>query len=468
MEQDAQHSAAQKLVNRGVLTQNQLTKALEYQCRLPPGQFMPLVQILLEFEYVTADQLRITLGEDYLQQQDPIGRILVDQGIVSAQQLEQAMQVLNSFSRSHVTDILIDLGLVTRADIERAISLHQIEVSQRLNQPKGSLTPVGPAPIIDSEPELPAEPAAPMPQEPARPQHSKAVEQAAVHLPLGRQLIARGFITEDELRDAIEYQQRLPRVMYRQIGEILVQLGYISEGQLKEALAAQPPQGRSRIGEILIQEGLIEDWQLAHALSLQFSPQHGHKKLGQLLVELDYAQRDEIEGVLARHYRANTPAPAAPPPAPAFTPFKPAAPQPADPIYKPLGQMLIEKGYITRVQLDEALAQHAGKADSYMPLGDILVLKGYLSEAQLQECLAEQPEFKREPIGRILIRQGLLEEWQLSHALCMQFDPVSGAKRNLGAILVESGYCTQEQIEAAVLRDLRQKRMAAERALDED
>lgn len=466
MEQDAQHSAAQKLVNRGVLSQNQLTKALEYQCRLPPGQFMPLLQILQEFEYVTPDQLRVTLGDDYLKQQDPIGRILVEQGIVSAQQLEQAMQVLNSFSRSHVTDILIDLGLVTRSDIERAISLHQIEISQQINQPKGSLKPrdIQQSEDFDFEPTT-ASPAAESLSEPVAAQSTAS--QAAVHLPLGRQLIARGHLTEDELRDAIEYQQRLPKVMYRPIGEILVLLGYIDEVQLKEALAAQPAtQGRSRIGEILIQEGLIEEWQLAHALSLQFSPAHAQKKLGQLLVELGYAQRDEIEGVLARHYReGNQSASAAltPPPPPAFVPLQSP---PVEPVYKPLGQMLIEKGYISRAQLDEALTQHTGRADTYMPLGDILVLKGYLSEEQLQECLSEQPTFKREPIGQVLIRQGLIEEWQLSHALCLQFDPVSGEKRNLGAILAEQGYCTQEEIEAAVLRDLRQKRATDQRYQD--
>lgn len=456
MDQDAQQSAAQRLVSKGVLTHNQLTKALEYQCRLPPGQFMPLLKILLEFEYVTEDQLRVTLGDDYLQQQDPIGRILVEQGIVSSQQLEQALQVLNSFSRSHVTDILIDLGLVTRSDIERAISLHQIEVSQQLNQPTSTLRPrTQEVPDADeADEDLPPEPAPTVPEsEPSRP---SIVEQTAVHLPLGRQLIARGFLNEDELRDAIEYQQRLPKVMHRPIGEILVMLGYITEAQLKETLASQPTQGRSRIGELLIKAGLIEDWQLAHALSLQFSPEHAHKKLGQLLIELGYAQRDEIEGVLARHYREQPPV-APPAPRPVFAPLKPP-----EPVYKPLGQILVEKGYITPEQLEEALAHHAGSPDAYMPLGDILVLKGYLSEGQLQECLAEQPEFSREPIGQVLIRQGLIQDWQLSHALCMQFDPVSGERRNLGAILVEQGYCSQDQIEAAVLRDLRQKR-AAER-----
>ena len=93
MDHDAQVNAANKLIDMGYLTHNLLTKALEYQCRLPPGQFLPLLQILVDFEYVAREHMVEILGEDYLQEQDPIGRILVDQGIVSAQQMEQALQV---------------------------------------------------------------------------------------------------------------------------------------------------------------------------------------------------------------------------------------------------------------------------------------------------------------------------------------------------------------------------------------
>lgn len=470
MDQDAQQLAIRKLVDLGLLTQNQLTKALEYQCRLPPGQFMSLLDVIREFDFLTDDELQNALGEDYGQDQDPIGRILVAQGIVSATQLEQALQVLNSFSRNHVTDILIDLGLVTRADIERAISLHQIEMSQKIryktqssliaetqHQTSHDLSQPLQEVSLHADEEQEAESL-----RVAEPTRAPQVEQAVVHLPLGRQLIAKGYISEDELRDAIEYQQRLPRVMHRPIGEILVMLGYIDEVQLKEVLAAQPPQGRSRIGEILIQEGLIEDWQLAHALSQQFSPQHAHKKLGLLLVELGYASRDEIEGVLSRYYRdqAQTqPQYEEPTQLQAYVPISP--PTPPQAAHKPLGQVLVEKGYILQVQLTEALEYQASHPQEYRPIGDILVLLGHLSEADLQDSLAEQPGFVREPIGQILIRQGLLQDWQLSHALCVQFEQPIEHRKNIGAILVDLGYCEQDAIETAILDDVRRKRQAA-------
>lgn len=455
MDHDAHLSAAQQLIAQELLTQNQLTKALEYQCRLPPGQYLPLLQVILEFEFVTEQQLIDALGEDYLHQQDPVGRILVEQGIVSAQQLEQALEILNSFSRQHVADIFIDLGFVTREEIEQAISRHQIEISQGLKQQRPSLIPTTEHQTSHdiSAPDPDASEAAPPPKPDASaPVPTNKLDHAVIHLPLGRQLIAKGLISEHELRDALEYQQRLPRVMHRPIGEILVMLGYIDEEQLKEALSAQPPQGRSRIGELLIAEGLIEEWQLAHALSLQFSPEHAHKKLGTLLVELGYAKRDEIEGTLARHYRDQAPVPT-----PEIAPAQPVSLVPETP-HVPLGQILLNKGFITQAQLDEALSQQSRLSSEYRPLGDILILMGYINEFQLQEALSEQPGFKREPIGQILVRQGLLEEWQLSHALCLQFDPQTGERRNLGSILVQLGYATQEAIEAAVLQDLRQKR----------
>ncbi|MGV3525905.1 MAG: hypothetical protein ACO1RX_16900 [Candidatus Sericytochromatia bacterium] len=424
------------LISKGLLTQNQITKALEYQCRLPPGQFQPLSRILLEFEYITEAQLRDALGEDYLQNQDPIGQILVEQGLVSLEQLNQALEILNSFPLNHVADVLVDMGFATRVEVEQAISRHQVSQSERLHQ---AISPV-------LEPHVPAAEApaetfsAPSP-----------VEQAVVHLPLGRKLIAKGYLSEDELRDAIEYQQRLPRVMHKPIGEILVQMGYLTAEQLKEVLSQEAPRGtHSRIGELLIRAGLIEEWQLAHALSLQFSPAHAQKKLGSLLVELGYAQRDEIEGVLARHYREQ--------PAPPVPEARDPIPAPAPAPHRPLGQVLVEKGYITPDQLSEALAHQGQLATEYKPLGDILVLMGYLSEAQLQESLAEQPRFGHEPIGQILLKQGLIAEWQLSHALCMQFDPARRERINLGAVLVELGYATQEEIEEAVLNHFRQRR----------
>ncbi len=59
----------------------------------------------------------------------------------------------------------------------------------------------------------------------------------------------------------------------------------------------------------------------------------------------------------------------------------------ADPVWRPLGQLLLEKGLITEAQLEEALAD---QRRSGLRLGEILVGRGWLSLAALTAVLAEQ------------------------------------------------------------------------------
>lgn len=422
---------SQLLVAQGLLTQNQLTQALEYQCRLPPGQYVSLPQILIDFEFVTEAQIRSALGERYDAFEDPIGQILIQEGIISSAQLQQAMEILNAFPTQHIVDILVDLGLISKKQLEQAISSYQLKQSKSFVKTDSRQKGLQPLQQVHQDTHI-----------------SDTDYNQPLHLPLGRILIAKGVLSQEDLEHALEYQRRLPKVMHKPLGEILIDLGYITTEELASALAEQPTKPQNRIGEQLVQAGVINQGQLAHALSLQFSPEHAHKKLGQLLVELGYTTREAIEAVFRK---GNT--------VPASTATPAPAPQPLASPQKPLGQILLEKGYITPQQLDQALSlqrQESGK--DYRPLGDILVLTGSITEAQLQECLADQTGFKQEPIGQILIRHGLISDWQLAHALCVQFEP--GPHKNLGAILVELGYSSQEAIEAVMIQYTRSQKQA--------
>lgn len=420
-----------KLVEKGLITQNQLTQALEYQCRLPPGQYTALPQILVDFEFVTEAQIRNALGEAYNPQEDPIAQILIQEGILSELQLHHAMEILNAFPKQHIVDILVDLGLVSHAQIEQTISNYQLKQSKLFVRSDSALQGLKPAKTEKEEAY----------QEEAR------TPEPVVHLPLGRILVAKGFITQSELDQVLEYQRRLPKVLHKHLGEILIEQGYLTQAQLDESLASQSQKPQSRIGDQLVKAGVINEGQLAHALSLQFSPEHAHKKLGHVLLELGYTTREQIEAALAVPSTATSPPSA--PPAPVPTAQAPAK--------KPLGQILREKGYISEAELQEALEfQKMGGSDHYRPLGDILVLMGAITEAQLQEALTAQPEFKQEPIGQILVRYGLIAEWQLAHALCVQFEP-GRPHQNLGALLVELGYTTQDAIEETMLKYFRQR-----------
>ncbi len=422
-----------KLVEKGLITQNQLTQALEYQCRLPPGQYTTLPQILIDFEFVTEAQIRTALGEAYNAMEDPIAQILIQEGILSAQQLHHAMDILNAFPTQHIVDILVDLGLVSNAQIEQTISNYQLKQSQIFVRSDASLQGLKPA-ITEKEEVYQEEARSPEP---------------TVHMPLGRILVAKGWITQSELDHVLEYQRRLPKVLHKHLGEILIEQGYLDQAQLDEALASQPQKQPNRIGELLVKAGVINEGQLAHALSLQFSPEHAQKKLGHLLLELGYSTRERIEAALAQ---AQAPAAITPPVSP-----PPSAPQTTEtPAKKPLGQILREKGYITEAQLQAALNfQKSGGSQDYRPLGDILVLTGAITEAQLQEALTAQPEFKQMPIGQILVKYGLIAEWQLAHALCVQFEP-GRPHITLGALLVELGYTNQDAIEETMLKHFRQ------------
>ena len=441
------------LLSRGLVTQNQITKALEYQCRLPPGQYLPLTNILVEFEYITEEQLKYYLGRDYEETQDPIGRILVEQNIVTQEELNQAIEVLNSFPRSHVSDVLVDMGYASRNVIHQAISRFQLQQSTRL-------MPAAECGRADEQShyfeDAPSDLEADLTEQSLGSEESglEQAEQVVVHLPLGRFLIAQGYLSEDELCDGLEYQQRLPRVIYKPIGEILVALGYITQEQLNKALIAQPVRPKSPMGERLIKAGLIYEWQLSQALSLQFSLEHAHKKLGTLLVELGYVSREDLETELAEHSPSND-ASIKSRGSDSGEAIKPLlAPEEN---HKPLGQILLEKGFVTQTHLQAALEQQALLASEYKPLGDILVLMGHLSEAQLQIALAEQKGFSREPLGQILVKQGVIEGWQLSHALCLQFEQSVEQRTSLGAVLVRLNYTQQELIEEAVLNYYRER-----------
>lgn len=441
------------LIDKGLVTHNQITKALEYQCRLPPGKYMSLTDILVTFDYISERELRTALGEAPVVEQDPIGHILIMEGLLTEEQLNEAMKIMATFqNKKYLGRVLMDLGYVNQFQIERAIASFQLMQGKRPVPP--------PPPPAQAPTSLPGAPPA------------AAELPTMMRMPLGRILIAKGCLTQDELKDAIDYQSRLPRLAHRPIGEILVEMGYINRAQLEEALASQPRTEGSPIGQVLIKAGVIEEWQLSHALSLQYTPEHAHKRLGSLLTELGYASREAIEQALEHHYPHKQAA--APPAVPAVstppknnqppvsipslssaasTPLPPlssAPPSAPAPRSVPIGQVLLDKGYITQAQLDQALQHQNRLARDYKPLGDILVMMGSITQAQLQESLAAQPDFGHEPIGKILVKAGVIEEWQLAHALCLQFEP-GEQRRNLGQVLADLGYASREAIEQAVI-----------------
>jgi type IV pilus assembly protein PilB len=91
--------------------------------------------------------------------------------------------------------------------------------------------------------------------------------------------------------------------------------------------------------------------------------------------------------------------------------------QQSAPAYVPLGQLLIDRGLITRRQLHLLLEW----AKMRPKLGEMLIKAGAIAEAQLTRALEEQPRLGL-PLGETLIRLGYLTEEQMRQALCLQMN----------------------------------------------
>lgn len=87
---------------------------------------------------------------------------------------------------------------------------------------------------------------------------------------LGDQLLAMGYITEEQLARAIERQQQFGG----RLGDVMVELGFVTEEQISSLNHVQPD--KLRLGDMLVQNGYLTQKQLDKALAFQ-------KKSGGLL-----------------------------------------------------------------------------------------------------------------------------------------------------------------------------------------
>jgi type IV pilus assembly protein PilB len=116
---------------------------------------------------------------------------------------------------------------------------------------------------------------------------------------------------------------------------------------------------------------------------------------------------------------------------------------------KKLGEILLELGYITQVQLADAIVE---QKQTGVKLGEICVSSGIINQEQLFEALENQAkifaminsnlELKRKKIGEILIEQGLISEEMFEHVLKTQ----KASGRKLGEVLLVEGLITEDQM----------------------
>lgn len=125
-----------------------------------------------------------------------------------------------------------------------------------------------------------------------------------------------------------------------------------------------------------------------------------------------------------------------------------------------LGKLALKLSFVSASQLEDALRDQ----DFYTPgtpLGEILIDKGFISRDQLDRLLETQKKnlAKRDRyikdssrkdtlFGKIAIRLGFVDEHQLNWCLREQGKPPSqGGGRRLGAYLVENEFMSHEQVQ---------------------
>jgi hypothetical protein len=156
---------------------------------------------------------------------------------------------------------------------------------------------------------------------------------------------------------------------WRQLGELLVDEKLLTEAELEQGLAEQARTGRL-LGQILVSNGYLSAFSLARVLS----EQHG--------VELRSATEVEPQ---SQSFSLSDP--------PEF-----GAPPKEATAWRPLGKLLVEQGFVTDAQLDQALAE---QERSHGRLGEILVSRGFLSGPDLARALSQQHGVDLEPEGEL-------------------------------------------------------------------
>ena len=226
-----------------------------------------------------------------------------------------------------------------------------------------------------------------------------AVKHQILDNRLGQILVINKIITRSQLRTALEISDTTGM----QLGTVLVKEGFCEQKDVNSALLQQ--RKRNRLGQLLLYAGIINKYQLEKALHIQ---EETNKYLGQILIEQGFCSYEKMVAILKIKNE----------------------------MYQ-LGQMLLLAETVTEEQLKTAmdLQQKTGKL-----LGDVLVEKGYVTKAKIISAIKRQKYQNR--VGNILLRMNVITNKQLEKAL--QIQNITG--RLLGNILIQEGYCTEEDL----------------------
>lgn len=108
-----------------------------------------------------------------------------------------------------------------------------------------------------------------------------------------------------------------------------------------------------------------------------------------------------------------------------------------------IGQLLAREGVIDEKQIGQALTVQAQQA-IYKPLGEILRELGFISRRKLHDVLLKYQ--KQIPLGELLVKVGVISDYQLMQVLFMQ----EHRSEKLGQLLAEKGFVTRSNLVDAI------------------
>ncbi|HTG01812.1 MAG TPA: hypothetical protein VK654_14620 [Nitrospirota bacterium] len=190
----------------------------------------------------------------------PIGRILLDGGFLSQGDLGLALEEQKK-TNERLGQVLIRMGVLDPEDVDVVLAAQEL-----LDDPAGAAQMAAGMRKMLGALLLQA-------GQITNEQLDEAVgEQQRTGERLGSVLVRRRLITEQQLSRVLDFQKNQgmekPAPGPLRLGELLVRAGYITRDQLEDALRKQAV-SRKKLGEVLIEEGYAEPRQIRHGMRLQ-------------------------------------------------------------------------------------------------------------------------------------------------------------------------------------------------------
>lgn len=264
----------------------------------------------------------------------------------------------------------------------------------------------------------------------------------------------------------------------------------------------EPSESDKRLGTLLIKKRLINYQQLTHALEFQTKLISNNRiPIGEILIQFGLINRNSLNEALKEQEELNksvsskTPPPPPPPNTitenespfsksqgfgvkPVFNLINKNAPPPPPPKqniqepekdlanrgipkvsnninsdkskHKPIGEMLVEKGYIDKSQLSKALQYQSSLPPTHFkPIGEVLIDLNYVTREQLESVLNVQAPPNKNSIGEILKQLGIIDAPQLAMVLSQEYS-IGGKSVMTGELLLQHGFITKAQLDLAL------------------